>query len=67
MSTYREEIQLIISQLQGIYDKAGYLRDQSDSEGQKAMNQLRRSLPESWNILQNLDGSIDEVIANQEV
>ena len=67
MSTYREEIQLMISQLQAVFDKAEYLRDQSDSSGQKAMNQLRRSLPEAWSILQNLDGNIDNIIANQEV
>lgn len=67
MSTYREEIQLMISQLQSAYDKAGYLRDHSDSEGQEAMNQLRRLLPPIWDILQNLDNSMNEVIAHQEV
>jgi len=67
MSTYREEIQLMISQLMIAYDKVEYLRDRSDSSGQKAMNQLRRLLPEAWSILQNLDDSINEVMANQEV
>ena len=67
MTTYREEIQLMISQLQSAYDKAGYLRDQSDKEGHKALNELRRLLPGAWSILQNLDNSINDVIANQEV
>ena len=67
MGTYREEIQLMVYQLQADYDKAEYLRDQSDVEGQKIMNEVRRLLPQVWSLLQNLDSSLDDVMANQKI
>lgn len=67
MGTYRNELQTMITQLQAIYDKANYLRDQSDQNGQHALNQFRSLLPLTWDVLQNLDNNLNDAIANQDV
>jgi hypothetical protein len=61
--TYRQKIQGIIIHLQNIYDELEGLRDQSDSQGQKYINQARGVLPDVWSPLQNLDNSLSDEMA----
>lgn len=67
MSTYRSELQNIIKELQATYDKVGYLRDHSDRDGQVVFNKVRSQLPPVWDMLNELDNSLDNAIANQDV
>ena len=67
MSTYRAELQNLIQELQSVYDKAEYLRDHSDSDGEKVFNEVRSRLPPIWDIIITLDNSLNEAIANQDV
>jgi hypothetical protein len=57
----------MIEPLQGLSDKAGYLRDQSDRESQILLNDFKRELPTVWEILQKLDNQLSDVIEEQMV
>ena len=58
--TYREEIQLMIKQLQDVYDKANQLRDHALLEDKEFFNKVREVLPYAWKPLQKLDNSMSD-------
>jgi len=58
--TYREEIQLMIQQLQAVYDKANQLRDRASQEEHELFNKVREVLPSAWKPLQQLDNSLTD-------
>ena len=58
--TYREEIQLMIQQLEQLNDKAAKLRDYASLEDKKYFNKVREFLPNAWEPLQKLDDSLDD-------
>jgi hypothetical protein len=69
-TTYRDEVQRMISDLQDLYDRAAWLRDRSGYEiggGKREMNQVRTVLPKVWSFLQALDEEMPDYIATQQL
>jgi hypothetical protein len=67
MSTYRDEIQLIISQLENIYDRADWLRDHATEPEKQFWNTFRGKMREAVSPLQILDNGMTDARAQTEL